>query len=211
MGRLRRALAVSILLFDEVLASVSIKVRVHVHVVVCIVVDLGIRLATLALLCTFGISRRLARLESCLIHESLEASLLLWCDGRRIIVISLLEWRRLINDLGSDLDLSFIVLLKQIKSTHRLDLLLVLVMQTSYLGGQFLLRQPVQGVVLLPFLLILTAIILMGEVAGVPGLRSGCIYSEGRLELTLIILLSLQDVAEACVLIGCKRLKGRNV
>ena len=202
MGRLRRALAVSILLFDEVLASVSIKVRVHIHVVVCIVVDLGIRLATLVLLCTLGISRRLARLESCLIHESLEASLLLGCNGRRIIVLALLERRRLVNNLGSDLDLSFIVLLKQIKPTHRLDLLLVLVMQTSYFRSQFLLRQPVQGVVLLPFLLILTAIILMGEVAEVPGLRGGCVYGEARLELTLIILLALHEiVADACVLI----------
>ena len=113
MGRLRRALAVSILLFDEMLASVSIKVWVHVHVVVCIEVNFGIRLTTLHLFSLLGVSRRLARFESCLIHESLEANLLLRCNGWGIIVImTLLERRRLVDNLGSDLDFSFIILLK---------------------------------------------------------------------------------------------------
>ena len=90
----------------------SIKVCVHVHVVVCIEVNLGIRLTTLVLLGTLRISRRLACFESCLIHESLEASLLLGCNGWRIIISTVLEWRRLINNLSGDLDLSFVILLK---------------------------------------------------------------------------------------------------
>ena len=85
-------------------------------------------------------------------------------------------------------------------------------MQTSYFRSQFLLSHSVHGVVLLSFLLILTAIILMGEIAEVARLRGGCHSSKVRLVLTLIILLLLHEiVADACVLVRCKCLKGRNV